>query len=68
MELDRDKLLEIYRRMLMIRRFEEQTWNVYTKGLMAGLAHLYIGEEAVAAKPLNSGFEEVRPEGLEPPT
>jgi pyruvate dehydrogenase E1 component alpha subunit len=48
MESDRDKLLEMYRRMSMIRRFEEQTWNVYTRGLMSGLAHLYIGEEAVA--------------------
>ena len=48
MNLDRERLLEIYRRMVMIRQFEEQTWNVYTRGQMAGLAHLYIGEEAVA--------------------
>ncbi len=38
----------IYRNMLRIRRFEEQIWEVYTGGLMHGLAHLYIGEEAVA--------------------
>ena len=38
----------IYRNMLRIRRFEEQIFEVYTGGLMHGLAHLYIGEEAVA--------------------
>jgi len=36
------------RSMLRIRRFEEQIWEIYTGGLMHGLAHLYIGEEAVA--------------------
>ena len=34
--------------MLRIRHFEEQIFEVYTSGLMHGLAHLYIGEEAVA--------------------
>jgi pyruvate dehydrogenase E1 component alpha subunit len=34
--------------MLRIRRFEEQIWEIYTSGLMHGLAHLYIGQEAVA--------------------
>jgi pyruvate dehydrogenase E1 component alpha subunit len=38
----------MYRDMLRIRRFEEQILQVYTGGLMDGLAHLYIGEEAVA--------------------
>lgn len=36
------------RSMLRIRRFEEQIFEIYTSGLMHGLAHLYIGEEAVA--------------------
>jgi acetoin:2,6-dichlorophenolindophenol oxidoreductase subunit alpha len=40
--------LHMYRRMLMIRRFEEQVNDLYTRALMPGLAHLYIGEEAVA--------------------
>ncbi len=48
MALERRLLLDMYRDMLRIRRFEEQVWNVYTSGLMHGLAHLYIGEEAVA--------------------
>jgi pyruvate dehydrogenase E1 component alpha subunit len=39
----------MYRRMTMIRLFEEQVNDLYTRALMPGLAHLYIGEEAVAA-------------------
>ena len=46
--MDNNHMLEMYRGMLRIRRFEEQIRNVYTAGLMQGLAHLYIGEEAVA--------------------
>jgi len=34
--------------MVMIREFEEQVNELYTRALMPGLAHLYIGEEAVA--------------------
>jgi hypothetical protein len=40
--------LHMYRRMLMIRSFEEHVNDLYTRALMPGLAHLYIGEEAVA--------------------
>src|SRR6202167_1734412 len=43
-----DLYLHMYRRMLMIRLFEEQVNDLYTRALMPGLAHLYIGEEAVA--------------------
>jgi acetoin:2,6-dichlorophenolindophenol oxidoreductase subunit alpha len=44
-----DKLfLRMYRRMVMIRLFEEQVNDLYTRALMPGLAHLYIGEEAIA--------------------
>ena len=45
---DRDKLWLMYRKMAEIRLFEEHVWDVYTRGLMPGLAHLYIGEEGVA--------------------
>ena len=48
MAADDKLLMDMYRSMLRIRRFEEQVWAVYTAGLMDGLAHLYIGEEAVA--------------------
>src|SRR6188508_720445 len=40
--------LRMYRQMLRIRLFEEQVNELYTRALMPGLAHLYIGEEAVA--------------------
>jgi pyruvate dehydrogenase E1 component alpha subunit len=43
-----DKLLQMYRQMLAIRLFEERVNDLYTRALMPGLAHLYIGEEAVA--------------------
>ena len=46
--LTRDDLVELYRLMLRIRFFEEAINRVYQLGLMPGLAHLYIGEEAVA--------------------
>ncbi|MDR7484682.1 MAG: thiamine pyrophosphate-dependent dehydrogenase E1 component subunit alpha [Armatimonadota bacterium] len=38
----------LYRQMVTIRRFEEQVNELYTSARMPGLAHLYIGEEAVA--------------------
>src|ERR1700685_2262861 len=40
--------IRMYRRMVSIRLFEEQVNELYTRALMPGLAHLYIGEEAVA--------------------
>jgi len=43
-----DRLLHMYRQMLAIRLFEERVTDLYTRALMPGLAHLYIGEEAVA--------------------
>ena len=42
------KWLRMYRGMEMIRLFEEQVNELYTRAVMPGLAHLYIGEEAVA--------------------
>ncbi|MGH9757548.1 MAG: thiamine pyrophosphate-dependent dehydrogenase E1 component subunit alpha, partial [Candidatus Acidiferrales bacterium] len=36
------------RSMQKIRLFEEQVNELYTRALMPGLAHLYVGEEAVA--------------------
>jgi pyruvate dehydrogenase E1 component alpha subunit len=43
-----EKLLRLYRQMAAIRLFEERVNDLYTRALMPGLAHLYIGEEAVA--------------------
>jgi len=43
-----EQWLHMYRQMVSIRLFEEQVNELYTRALMPGLAHLYIGEEAVA--------------------
>jgi acetoin:2,6-dichlorophenolindophenol oxidoreductase subunit alpha len=40
--------LRMYRQMVAIREFEAQVNELYTRALMPGLAHLYIGEEAIA--------------------
>jgi TPP-dependent pyruvate/acetoin dehydrogenase alpha subunit len=45
---DVQSLLHMYRQMIAIRLFEERVNDLYTRALMPGLAHLYIGEEAVA--------------------
>jgi pyruvate dehydrogenase E1 component alpha subunit len=42
-----DQLLSFYREMLLIRRFEEKSGQMYGMGLIGGFCHLYIGEEAV---------------------
>ena len=44
--LDNDTLVELYRRMVTIRRFEETVFDVYRRGWMPGLAHLSDGSEA----------------------
>src|SRR5712671_4952823 len=46
--LDVEQWLRMYRKMLMIRLFEEQANDLYIRALMPGLTHLYSGEEAVA--------------------
>jgi len=47
-ELARDDLLDLYRQMVLIRRFEEKSAEFYSEGKIGGFLHLYIGEEAVA--------------------
>jgi pyruvate dehydrogenase E1 component alpha subunit len=41
--------VELFRQMLLIRRFEEKCAELYSSGKIQGFLHLYIGEEAVAA-------------------
>ena len=48
MEVTSEKWLQMFRRMQMIRHFEEHVNDLYMRALMPGLAHLYTGEEAVA--------------------
>ncbi|MFA5989228.1 MAG: pyruvate dehydrogenase (acetyl-transferring) E1 component subunit alpha [Sphingomonas sp.] len=44
----KEELLEFYKQMLLIRRFEEKAGQLYGLGLIGGFCHLYIGQEAVA--------------------
>jgi pyruvate dehydrogenase E1 component alpha subunit len=48
-ELPHDELIDLYRQMVLIRRFEEKSAELYTEGKIGGFLHLYIGEEAIAA-------------------
>src|ERR1700681_3891140 len=47
-QVETERWLRMYRRMMSIRLFEENVNELYTRALMPGLAHLYIGEEAIA--------------------
>jgi pyruvate dehydrogenase E1 component alpha subunit len=46
--VDQDTLLEWYRQMVLIRRFEQRSAELYQLGKIGGFLHLYIGQEAVA--------------------
>ncbi len=46
-ETTKEALLRLYEDMLLIRRFEEKSGQLYGMGLIAGFCHLYIGQEAV---------------------
>ena len=46
--IDKAQVADFYRKMLLIRRFEEASGRLYMQGLIRGFLHLYIGEEAVA--------------------
>lgn len=43
-----NSLLDMYKGMLTIRRFEEKTGQLYGMGRIGGFCHLYIGQEAIA--------------------
>lgn len=48
MYLDLDRGREFYKKMLLIRRFEERCVELYSHQKIRGFLHLYIGEEAIA--------------------
>jgi len=48
LNLEKTKLLEMYRRMLDIRYFEEKVFELYGQNLVPGTIHLYTGQEAIA--------------------
>ncbi len=42
-----EQMLQYFKDMLLIRRFEEKAGQLYGMGLIGGFCHLYIGQEAV---------------------
>ena len=52
------ELLELYNKMLLIRRFEEKAGQLYGMGHIGGFCHLYIGQEAVVV-----GIESIKKTG-----
>ena len=44
----KNELLDFYKQMLLIRRFEERAGQLYGLGLIGGFCHLYIGQGAGA--------------------
>jgi pyruvate dehydrogenase E1 component alpha subunit len=46
-DFNKERELEAYRGMLLIRRFEEKAGQLYGMGFIGGFCHLYIGQEAV---------------------
>jgi pyruvate dehydrogenase E1 component alpha subunit len=46
--MDKEKLLQMYSEMVLIRRVEERGAELYQAGKIGGFMHLYIGQEAVS--------------------
>ncbi len=53
LDLDRETLIEMLRWMVLGRRFEERSAEMYQLGAIGGFCHLYIGQEAVAVGALS---------------
>lgn len=61
-EMSQKDLIDAYKKMLLIRRFEEKAGQFYGMGLIGGFCHLYIGQEAVAVGsllPLEKGDQSI---------
>jgi pyruvate dehydrogenase E1 component alpha subunit len=55
---DGEHLIELYKKMVLIRTFEEATQRAFRQGKIGGYLHVYIGQEAVA-----TGFLDAYREG-----
>jgi pyruvate dehydrogenase E1 component subunit alpha len=55
--MDQTQLLDLYRHMVLIRRFEEKTAEMYSRGKITGFCHLYAGEEAVAVGAISALYD-----------
>ena len=53
---DSEEIIQYYKDMLLIRRFEEKAGQMYGMGLVGGFCHLYIGQEAVVVG-MQAGLE-----------
>ncbi len=68
--LSSEKLVDMLRQMLEIRRLEERAAQAYGQGRIGGFCHLYIGQEAVAVgalaalKPTDSVLTTYRDHGM----
>jgi pyruvate dehydrogenase E1 component alpha subunit len=51
------QLLDFYRRMVLIRQFEDKTAEMYARGKVTGFCHLYAGEEAVAVGAISALYD-----------
>lgn len=47
-QIDNEKLLQMYRKMVLIRSFEEKLSSLFSKGALGGTSHFCIGQEASA--------------------
>lgn len=52
--MEKEHSLHLLYQMMLIRRFEEKSAELYTKEKIRGFLHLYIGEEAVAVGVMQS--------------
>lgn len=56
--MEKETLLDWYRQMVLIRRFEQRSAELYQQGKVGGFLHLYIGQEAVAVGAISARSEE----------
>ncbi|WP_142417141.1 pyruvate dehydrogenase (acetyl-transferring) E1 component subunit alpha [Bartonella massiliensis] len=56
-DFTKEEEIDVYREMLLIRRFEEKAGQLYGMGLIGGFCHLYIGQEAVVIGTLKAAKE-----------
>ena len=61
-----DRLRELFREMLLIRRFEEKVEDRFRAGELPGFLHVAIGQEAVALG-VCAALEPGRPDLVDPP-
>lgn len=48
LDIDKSTLLNMYKKMFRIRKFEEKVYNLFLQSILPGTIHQYIGQEAVA--------------------